>query len=315
MRRPFSNARRRGVGAYAVPTALVLAVLASAPTAPLAAQEMDPGARGHDHDRDDDHDHGGFPEFVDVFFTHHAYLERKLHPRLATTVATEANAFETSAELVWEFLPWLGAEVGVPLVWIDPEEGSGASGVGDVEAGPIVAFVRDPDALLIVAVRSAVVLPTGDEDEGLGIGGWGWEPGLVAWKGFGPEGRGALQAEAAYERVFADEADDEEELAWNLALSYRLPSRWIPIVELNGATPLGEDAEEHHEEPTEARIAGLVPAHGDVEAGGEGTLVAVTIGFRYAFENGQQWGAGVQLPLNDDPYDARVVVGGIAHLD
>jgi hypothetical protein len=239
--------------------------------------------------------HGGFPGFVDVFSTHHAYLERKIHLGLEATMANEEREYEGSGELVWQFREQLGAEVEGGFVTRDPETSEGASSLADVEVAPILALVQDAERLLIVSVRSGFVLPTGDQDEGLGIDGWGWEPGILVWKGFGPEKRGALQTELSYERVFADEGTDEEELLTNFALSYWLPNNWIPILEINGVTPLGDDEGEDHEENTQ---------------------IAALLGFRYAFANGQQWGAGIQLPLTDtDAYDARIVVGGIIHVE
>ncbi|MBW3660669.1 MAG: hypothetical protein KY397_03445, partial [Gemmatimonadetes bacterium] len=135
--------------------------------------------------------------------------------------------------------------------------------------------------------------------------------------------RGAVQAELAYDRLFADEGVDEEEIVYNVAFSWWLPSNFIPILEINGVTPLGDEEEaghedeegEHHDSLVPARPRPLVPAHGGTDAG-EGTLIAGTIGFRYGFANGQQWGAGVQVPfMGDDPFDVRLVAGGIIHLD
>lgn len=251
-------------------------------------------ARAQEH-QDHAFAHGGFPGFVDLFSTHHAYLERKIHLRLDTTLADEAREYAGSGELVWQFHRRSGAEVEGGFVTRDPETGESAWSAADVEVAPIFALVQDPDRLLIVSVRSGFVLPTGDEDEGLGIEGWGWEPGLLVWKGFGPERRGALQTEVGYERVFPDKGADEQELVANAGLSYWLPSDWIPIVEISVAKPLGNDASEEHEETTQ---------------------FSALLGFRYAFANGQQWGAGIQLPLMDtEAYDARIVVGGIIHME
>lgn len=302
-------------------TALAALSALVACAAPAGAQDHP----DHDHDHPGPHaaaarhlahaeHHGGFPAFVDVFFTHHAYLERKLHPRFDASFAGEGRQYGGSGEIVWQFGRRLGAELSGGVVSTDPDEGSGATGVTDLEVAPMLAISQDVDRLLIVTVRSGFVLPTGDAEEGLGIDGWGWEPGLLVWKGFGPEKRGALQAELGYERLFADSGADEEELVYNLALSYWLPSNWIPVLELNGVTPIGSRAaEDHHAEPGTAG-RGLVPAHGEtVEA--EETVVAATLGFRYAFANQQQWGAAVQLPLTGGaPFDARLVVGGIIHV-
>jgi hypothetical protein len=259
------------------------------------------------------HSHGGFPEFVDVFFTHHAYLERKLHPRFGATYADLENEFEGSGELAWRFNGWLGGELEIPVVRLEPETGAGAGGIGDIEVAPMVALWQSPERLTILSARSGFGLPTGDEDEGLGAEGWSWEPGLLLWKGYGAEKRGALQAELTYERLYADEGPDEEELVYNLAWSHWLPSNWIPIAEVNGVTRLSDrPAEEHEEEPA----GGLALAHGDAAEAEEETVVSGTFGFRYAFANGQQWGAGIQLPLSDtEGYDWRLVIGGIIHLE
>ncbi len=288
-------------------TAIGLALVAAPRPARAQEHEHEHAAEHGPAERNQVHGHRGFPGFVDVFFTHHAYLERKLHPRFETTVSGEGREYEASGELVWQFAERLGGELEGAFVRTDPDEGDGESGFGDVEIAPMLALVQDPDRRLIVTVRSGFVLPTGDEQKGLGAGGWGWEPGLLVWKGFGPEGRGAFQTEIGYERIFADEGPDEEEAVYNFSLSYWLPSNWIPIVELNGVTPIGTVVDE---EP----VVGLVPAHGGAES--EDTVVSATAGFRYAFANGQQWGAAIQVPLTGtESYDARIVVGGIIHLE
>lgn len=272
----------------------------------LRAQEHDHGDERH---LADGH-HGGFPEFVDVFFTHHAYLERKLHPRFDVTVENEVNEFEESAEVVWQFNRWLGGEIEVPLIQTDPEAGDGNSGLGDIEVAPIVAFYQNPGAMTVLSVRSGFVLPTGDEEDGLGVDGWIWEPGFLLWQGYGESRRGAIQAELTYERFYANKEEDEEELVYNVAWSHWLPSNWIPIAELNGVTRLSES---HHEEGGEPVAIKL--ASGGVESE-EDTLVSATLGFRYAFANGQQWGAGVQFPISStEAYDYRLVIGGIIHFN
>lgn len=308
-------------------TLILVAGLAGATAGPAPAQEP-----AHEHEAGEHaHHHGDFPEYVDIFFTHHAYLERKLHPRFDATVAAAANGYAESLELVWQFNRWLGAEIAAVTLQTDPEVGDGAGGFGDLEIAPMVAFVRDADRQLIVTARSGFVLPTGDENEGLGIDGWAWEPGLLVWKGFGAERRGALQAELGYGRAFLNEGEDEEELVYNLGLSWWTRSNFIPILELNGVERLGEhhagsdpadDHDHEHEEgeehaslvPRGDRGLGLAHAGDLVEA--PDRLVSGTVGFRYGFANGQQWGAGIQLPLlgDTDAYDWRLVVGGIIHL-
>lgn len=315
----------------AIPTRTMFGVglaLAFAVATPALAQDH--------HDDHDDHDrpearhlghghtHGGFPEYVDVFFTHHAYLERKLHPSFQTTRADGGDTWAAAAELAWQFTGRLGGEIEVPVVGVDSEPGGGGSGIGDVEVAPMLALIQDPERLLIVTVRSGFLLPTGDEEEGLGADGWGWEPGLLMWKGFGADGRGAVQAEVGYDRVFGDEGVDEEQVVYNVAFSWWLPSNFIPIVEFNGATSLAdhtdeghdhEEGDEHEHDALAPARGPLSPAHGGIEAG-EDTVVAGTIGFRYGFANGQQWGAGLQVPVTGgDSFDVRLVVGGIIHLD
>lgn len=310
-----------GTAAHRSPSIAIIAPAIAAGLAlatPVFGQDHQGGqdhSHGEPHARhlSDGHSHGGFPEFVDVFFTHHAYLERKLHPRFGATYASLDHEFEGSGELAWRFNRWLGAEIEVPVVSIDREGGPGDTGFGDIEIAPTVALWQSPERLAIVSARSGFGLPTGNEDEGLGADGWAWEPGLLLWKGYGAEKRGAVQAELTYERLYADAGPDREMLVYNLAWSQWLPSNWIPIAELNGVTRLSDPpAEEHPEEPA----GGLVLAHGDGVEADEETVLSGTFGFRYAFANGQQWGAGVQLPLSDtEGYDWRLVIGGIIHLE
>jgi hypothetical protein len=275
------------------------------------------------------HSHGGFPEFVDIFFTHHAYLERKLHPRFDAMTTEHANQFSESVELAWRFNRWLGGEIQAQARQLHPDDDAvdGVSGLGDVELAPMVALFQDPGRLLLVTARSGFLVPTGDEDQGLGVDGWAWEPALLVWKGFGADRRGALQGELGYERAFLREGADEEELAYNVGMSWWLPSNFLPIVEINGRERLGEHAEgatpaDHdHEEDGHAALVprsdrGLSLAHGGELIESDDRLLSGTVGFRYAFQNGQQWGGGIQFPLFGDTesYEWRLVVGGIIHL-
>jgi hypothetical protein len=304
-------------------TMILVAALAGILPARALGQE-------HPHEHPDDadaHSHGGFPEFVDIFFTHHAYLERKLHPRFDALSSEHASQFSESVELAWRFNHWLGGEVQAEARQVDPEDDvvDGVSGFGDVEVAPMVALLQDPGRLLIVTARSGFVLPTGDEDQGLGIDGWAWEPALLVWRGFGAERRGALQAELGYERAFLREGEDEQQLVYNLGVSWWLPSNFLPIVEINGRERLGDAVvtppEHHHEEDGSAALVprtdrGLSLAHGGELIESDDRLLSGTVGFRYAFANGQQWGGGVQFPLFGDTesYEWRLVVGGIIHL-
>lgn len=255
--------------------------------------------------------HGGFPTFVDLFSTHHAYLERKVNLQVEATAADDENEFEEFGELTWQFNRWFGAEIEVPFAQIDPDEGEGAGGLGDIEIGPQIALLQSVDDLLIIGARSGFVIPTGDEDDGIGADGWTWEPGFLVWKGFGPHSRGAVQAELTYERFFPDDdgLDDEEQVVYNVGLSYWTPSNFIPIVELTGSTRISDEEEDEAEGG-----GGLVPASGGSE-GEDDTLASLLLGFRYGFAGGQQWGAGVQFPLTGtESFDVRLVVGGVIHL-
>ncbi|MBI2931746.1 MAG: hypothetical protein HYY16_08845 [Planctomycetes bacterium] len=67
---------------------------------------------------------------------------------------------------------WLTAELEVPILAIDPEDGSSHSGIGDIDLElkgslPVEGFP------LVFAAGARTSLPTGDEDEGLGRGEFG----------------------------------------------------------------------------------------------------------------------------------------------
>lgn len=295
--------------------AIAALAITVAPVAAAAQQDDHDHETNHAHGAprhlDDDH-HGGFPEFVDVFFTHHAYLEKKLNLQFVATSEEEAAEFEEVAELAWQFNRWFGGEIEVPFLQIDPDDEDGRSGIGDIEIAPVVSFYQNSESMTILSARSGFVLPTGDEEDGLGADGWTWEPGFLIWQGYGAEKRGAIQAELTYERLYVDEGgeEDEEEFVFNLSWSHWLRNNWIPIAELNVVSPIGEEDEHEDGDPQGSR---LVPASSG-GGGSEDTVVSTTLGFRYAFANGQQWGGGVQFPLSDtDAYDVRFIFGGIIH--
>jgi len=278
---------------------------------PLAAQERMEAY---------EHAHRAFPEFVDVFFTQHAYLERKVHPRFDAIVAEAGKQYSESVELVWQFNRWFGAEIAAAAIQTDPEVGDGVAGFGDMEVAPMITFVQDPERLLIVTARSGFVLPTGDESEGLGVDGWSWRPRFLLWKGFGAERRGALQVEFGYDLSFMEEGDDEKALAFNVGYSHWTHSNWIPVMEITAVQGVGGHDDEGAVPVDKAlmrrgdRRLGL--SHGEALIESDDRRLSSAVGFRYAFENGQQWGGGVQFPLFGDTesYDWRLVFGGIFHL-
>lgn len=113
----------------------------------------------------------------DLLALHHAHLEneQRLNGYVARgmegPLGEKRTGYESELELAWASADFrFGAELFIPFLRIPSSvPGQEESGIGDVEIRPIkYAFVNRPD--FIVSTATGIVLPTGDEDLGLGEG-------------------------------------------------------------------------------------------------------------------------------------------------
>jgi hypothetical protein len=119
--------------------------------------------------------------------------------------------------------------------------------VGDLRLGAKHAVWHSLRHGTIVSVAGELRLPTGDEDDGFGLGTAAFEP-FVAWGQLLPLDL-FLQAQVGLELPF-DEDRAEDEVFWRLAVGRSFAPkafgrRWTPMVEILGARAMTAGAETH----------------------------------------------------------------------
>jgi mono/diheme cytochrome c family protein len=169
---------------------------------------------------------------------------------LTLTGATE-NADVYEAEVVYE--QRFGArnqfELVVPFAWQEmPRESGGAdwaSSLGDVAVGVKRAVWHSLERGSIVSLTAEVVLPTGDEERGVGSGLTVFEPfisyGQLLPAEFFLHGQGGLELP-----LDDNDADQEAFLRFALGRTFtsgRWGRAWSPMVELLGGRELADGAE------------------------------------------------------------------------
>ncbi len=119
---------------------------------------------------------------------------------------------------------------------------SSSHGLGDISLIGKYALLLEGRYAPAVSAIAHVRFPTGDEDEMLGAGRIGYGGGLAADKRFG---RFVLNANLQY--FVLDQPDSfgelevKNSLAYSFMTGYRLIGGFIPMIQVNGATPLFED--------------------------------------------------------------------------
>jgi hypothetical protein len=167
-------------------------------------------------------------------------------------------------------------EVAVPFGVVRQEDGRWGEGVGDVAVGLKRAFFHRAGAGTIVSGTAELILPSGDEQDGLGRVTFVFEP-FVSVGQLVPYG-GFLHLQAGLELPF-DTGQAGREAFWRATLGRsftqgRFGRTWSPMVELLGARELEAGAPVHWD---------LVP------------LVQVTLSTRQHV----RLCVGTRLPLND----------------
>jgi mono/diheme cytochrome c family protein len=128
----------------------------------------------------------------------------------------------------------------------DPSAGGWVGGIGDVALGVKHVFVAAPPAGFIFSGILELILPTGDESEGLGGGIVVLEPALAFGQSLGPAGFLHLQAGAEIPL----EQGPEVEAFWRVVYGYTFTQgpfgrAWSPMLEMLGSAALEEGAKAH----------------------------------------------------------------------
>jgi hypothetical protein len=177
-------------------------------------------------------------------FTEKAFPEDEA---VVTTSFDTGSSDGASMELLYEkrIGPVGMVEIALPVTHTDPELDSGTTGIGDIALGYKHTVLHDLAAGNIFSVGFETILPTGDEDEGLGKGSVILEP-------FATYGRllpndSFLQAHVFAELPVEDQLDDELGLRVAVGRTFTTGGpfgrAWSPMVEVLGTCDLVSGAE------------------------------------------------------------------------
>jgi hypothetical protein len=92
---------------------------------------------------------------------------------VASQISKDKNGSSGTAphlEVNYGLLPDLDLHTIVPLVYVNPNDGSKNYGFGDIELGLKYRFVQESDRFPMIGTFPLVEMPTGDHNRGLGSG-------------------------------------------------------------------------------------------------------------------------------------------------
>jgi hypothetical protein len=121
--------------------------------------------------------------FVHLFILEPAFLDRDLFMDYRRLNASQEDENELEFEVEYALFRRLGLVFEVPIVNINPTEGSSESGLGDIAIAPRALLV-DTDRFLLSA-NLEFSLPTGDENRELGEGELKIGPSVSLWYDLG----------------------------------------------------------------------------------------------------------------------------------
>ena len=265
------------------------------------------------------------PRHVNLFVTDPAFLRRTIQPRLELIGDATGDQYRESILLGWTIGRRFGIEAEASLIQFDAEFGGGSSAFGGIEMTPKAKIVQDDERRFLLSAASGLEVPVGDQDDWLATHGWKWKPRVLLWKGWGAEGRSALQMELGPDVTSGGSFDPDPVLIFNAGYSRWIRSNWIPIVEITAIERLGPEDSEGATPIDPSALGGIFPgirASEGVFRDTEGIfesderLLAGTLGFRYALTEGQQWGAGFRFPFFGDTesFEWALIVGGTIRL-
>ena len=169
-------------------------------------------------------------------------------------------------------LPNLDIGLALPYTVIDPDEGGGESGIGDLEVGLKFRFLEGEGARPALALTAGATIPTGDEEKGLGSGEVDLSAALVAGFEFKPVN---IYLNLGYGRLNSADTDAFEKADIFSASA---------AVEWAVTEPFALNAEFLYESPG---------------ADGDDAPLAMTAGAAYAFSDMIALDGGVRVGLSD----------------
>lgn len=230
-------------------------------------------------------------EFFYPLVTRRPVIERELELRVVHAKGTDGRETQVTGAVEMPLLPRWQVEVEVPLVFLEPRDGSPHGGIGDIALENKIQLFASLERRAPVAAGLETRFPSGSERRGLG-GEASVEPFLTAGIALGPLD---LLADVAYEwNVEAHvHGEREQELSSGIALGYRATRRFTPLLELTTVTRVrGRESE-----AAEGLLRGA-------------TQVSLTPGFNVRPLPGITLRFGVQVPVTRDRSFDYAVHGG-----
>ena len=141
----------------------------------------------------------------------------------------------------WSPVEWFSIEAIVPVTYLDPEEGSTAMRLDNIDLGFKFASFALAEHGVLLAGGVEVGLPTGNEERGIGsdhvvelepFAAIGFRHGRLEWVG-------RLAVGIPLNQNGDREADAE--LEWSTSFLYQLNKRWDALVEFDGVNIFGEE--------------------------------------------------------------------------
>jgi len=176
------------------------------------------------------------PDFLDPLIGEAPIPETdfRLDHRYRNLATGTEHALQLTAE--YAFTDWFSFELGVPVTYLDPDNGAGVSNLGTVEIEmKFMPFVF-PARGLVFAGGLEIGLPTGDESKAIGSNReWELEPFLNAgWQVRGLQMTAQLSFGIPMNQS-EEEADEVDlEIGFNLAFLYPLSPDFVPLLEFDG---------------------------------------------------------------------------------
>jgi hypothetical protein len=161
------------------------------------------------------------------------------------------NEIDLGIALTTGLLSNLDLALGAGYTILAAEEGSTEKGFGDLELAAKWNFIEEKESLPGLALKVGVTLPTGDDEKGLGSGGYDTSANLIAGKAVGPVN---LHLNLGYTRIVkAAEGEKKNVYSASLAGAWDIVESWAFVGEVLYESP-GADGED----PPVAVTAGLV---------------------------------------------------------
>lgn len=164
-----------------------------------------------------------------------------------------------------------------------------ASGFGDVELATAFLLSEEAEFSPQVSLVLKGILPTGDEDEGLGLGQFGWGAGLNVSKMLND--RTGIHFSTSFARIDGAEVRnhelDIEEFAYGLTTSYTASEKLVLLLEYKSDREHETDVDGHQESITQRYIA-------------PGALIKLP--------HHTELGISIPVGLNDESFDWGAIV-------